>query len=139
MSPTNASKGFRFVAIVSDQTYFHFSLIFLRLFPSIVKSILASEKFVPSYLINFREGTKRSKKGERKVSVGVTKKLYFHLYFANFLQGQLDFLFQQNYGSPGSSKSTSPPPGGPYPPNHPLSGSKHFCSICGDRASGIGT
>lgn len=24
----------------------------------------------------------------------------------------------------------------PYPPNHPLSGSKHLCSICGDRASG---
>lgn len=23
-----------------------------------------------------------------------------------------------------------------YPPNHPLSNSKHFCSICGDRASG---
>jgi hypothetical protein len=23
-----------------------------------------------------------------------------------------------------------------YPPNHPLSGSKHLCSICGDRASG---
>lgn len=39
----------------------------------------------------------------------------------------------------------SPSPGGggqkggqgsPYPPNHPLSGSKHLCSICGDRASG---
>lgn len=25
---------------------------------------------------------------------------------------------------------------GPYPPNHPLSGSKHLCAICGDRASG---
>lgn len=24
----------------------------------------------------------------------------------------------------------------PYPPNHPLCGSKHLCSICGDRASG---
>nr|CAD7398416.1 unnamed protein product [Timema cristinae] len=24
----------------------------------------------------------------------------------------------------------------PYPPNHPLSNSKHLCSICGDRASG---
>lgn len=23
-----------------------------------------------------------------------------------------------------------------YPPNHPLSSSKHLCSICGDRASG---
>ncbi|XP_074595524.1 retinoic acid receptor RXR-alpha-B-like [Brevipalpus obovatus] len=30
------------------------------------------------------------------------------------------------------------PPQSPsrYPPNHPLSGSKHLCSICGDRASG---
>ena len=45
-------------------------------------------------------------------------------------------IFQQNYGSPGSSRSGSPPPGQAYPPNHPLSGSKHFCSICGDRASG---
>lgn len=42
----------------------------------------------------------------------------------------------QNYGSPGSSRSGSPPMGSSYPPNHPLSGSKHFCSICGDRASG---
>lgn len=25
---------------------------------------------------------------------------------------------------------------GSYPPNHPLSNSKHLCSICGDRASG---
>lgn len=52
-------------------------------------------------------------------------------------------------GSPGSysqmgmqhSITTSTSPGGtqtrsPYPPNHPLSGSKHLCSICGDRASG---
>lgn len=41
-----------------------------------------------------------------------------------------------NYGvsSPGMSSSTSPTPR--YPPNHPLSGSKHLCSICGDRASG---
>lgn len=39
------------------------------------------------------------------------------------------------------SMATSTSPGGtqtrsPYPPNHPLSGSKHLCSICGDRASG---
>ncbi|CAB3231216.1 unnamed protein product [Arctia plantaginis] len=32
--------------------------------------------------------------------------------------------------------STPPPPFKNYPPNHPLSGSKHLCSICGDRASG---
>lgn len=32
-----------------------------------------------------------------------------------------------------SSLSTSPTQ---YPPSHPLSGSKHLCSICGDRASG---
>ncbi|XP_032689583.1 protein ultraspiracle homolog [Odontomachus brunneus] len=31
----------------------------------------------------------------------------------------------------GQSKTVTP-----YPPNHPLSGSKHLCSICGDRASG---
>lgn len=52
-------------------------------------------------------------------------------------------------GSPGnfsqlsSQQNISPTSGGnnaqnrvPYPPNHPLSGSKHLCSICGDRASG---
>lgn len=33
------------------------------------------------------------------------------------------------------SKNTSAA-SSPYPPNHPLSGSKHLCSICGDRASG---
>ncbi|KAM3962770.1 RXR type hormone receptor isoform 1-T3 [Aphomia sociella] len=32
--------------------------------------------------------------------------------------------------------STPPPSFKNYPPNHPLSGSKHLCSICGDRASG---
>jgi len=35
-------------------------------------------------------------------------------------------------GGGGSAKGA----GSPYPPNHPLSGSKHLCSICGDRASG---
>lgn len=41
------------------------------------------------------------------------------------------------YGSP-MSQQRSPPPGsgGQYPSNHPLSGAKHMCSICGDRASG---
>lgn len=33
-----------------------------------------------------------------------------------------------------STQQSSPQPA--YPPNHPLSGSKHLCSICGDRASG---
>ncbi|XP_015518416.1 ultraspiracle isoform X1 [Neodiprion pinetum] len=37
--------------------------------------------------------------------------------------------------SPGG-QSKSGGAGSPYPPNHPLSGSKHLCSICGDRASG---
>ena len=35
-------------------------------------------------------------------------------------------------GSQGHNKNA----GSPYPPNHPLSGSKHLCSICGDKASG---
>ncbi|XP_069178794.1 retinoic acid receptor RXR-alpha-B isoform X7 [Procambarus clarkii] len=35
--------------------------------------------------------------------------------------------------SSSNSLSTSP---NQYPPSHPLSGSKHLCSICGDRASG---
>lgn len=58
--------------------------------------------------------------------------------------------FSPGPGSPGSysqmgmsaTTTTSPTSGNnvqnrsPYPPNHPLSGSKHLCSICGDRASG---
>ena len=49
--------------------------------------------------------------------------------------------FGSQYGSPSSVRANSPPsssgePGHQYPPNHPLSGSKHYCSICGDRASG---
>ena len=48
-------------------------------------------------------------------------------------------LPQSPYPSSGGGNSyagqqTSPQPR--YPPNHPLSGSKHLCSICGDRASG---
>uniref|UniRef100_A0A8D9BZV2 Nuclear receptor subfamily 2 group B member 4 n=1 Tax=Cacopsylla melanoneura TaxID=428564 RepID=A0A8D9BZV2_9HEMI len=55
-----------------------------------------------------------------------------------------------NFNSPGSNSSFSSNHGSshnnggsnnsslmsPYPPNHPLCGSKHLCSICGDRASG---
>lgn len=38
--------------------------------------------------------------------------------------------------SPSSGSQGPKSAGSPYPPNHPLSGSKHLCSICGDRASG---
>jgi hypothetical protein len=43
-----------------------------------------------------------------------------------------------NVGSGGSGSGGGPKSPGPsgYPPNHPLCGSKHLCSICGDRASG---
>jgi len=45
-------------------------------------------------------------------------------------------LLSSNYGAAVSSPQVSSPQPGRYPPNHPLSGSKHLCSICGDRASG---
>lgn len=38
--------------------------------------------------------------------------------------------------SGGGSNNQMKSSGAAYPPNHPLSGSKHLCSICGDRASG---
>nr|AJT60337.1 retinoid X receptor [Cherax quadricarinatus] len=41
-------------------------------------------------------------------------------------------MLSSNNGS-SNNLSTSP---NQYPPTHPLSGSKHLCSICGDRASG---
>jgi len=46
--------------------------------------------------------------------------------------------FMGGFGSPLGGSQRSPPPGtgGSYPPSHPLSGAKHMCSICGDRASG---
>merc|ERR1712018_645507 len=46
--------------------------------------------------------------------------------------------FMGGFGSPLGGSQRSPPPGagGNYPPSHPLSGAKHMCSICGDRASG---
>lgn len=40
---------------------------------------------------------------------------------------------QQNSGGGGTTPTNMSQQ---YPPNHPLSGSKHLCSICGDRASG---
>uniref|UniRef100_A0A182SR93 Nuclear receptor domain-containing protein n=1 Tax=Anopheles maculatus TaxID=74869 RepID=A0A182SR93_9DIPT len=46
---------------------------------------------------------------------------------------------QQQQGSNGGGGSGPNTPSNitqQYPPNHPLSGSKHLCSICGDRASG---
>ncbi|XP_075585256.1 retinoic acid receptor RXR-alpha-B isoform X2 [Dermatophagoides farinae] len=41
-----------------------------------------------------------------------------------------------NNNSSSSSTANNNQSGGSYPPNHPLSGSKHLCAICGDRASG---
>lgn len=56
------------------------------------------------------------------------------------LQPQTSFpglLGSPGYSSPSSQQQSSGQlSGGRYPPNHPLSGSKHLCSICGDRASG---
>ncbi|XP_076256995.1 retinoid X receptor ultraspiracle isoform X2 [Rhynchophorus ferrugineus] len=43
-------------------------------------------------------------------------------------------LLSPSPGSGGGGGQKGSP--GSYPPNHPLSGSKHLCSICGDRASG---
>lgn len=42
------------------------------------------------------------------------------------------------HGNPASVGSAAPssPGTGSYPPHHPLSGSRHLCAICGDRASG---
>lgn len=42
-------------------------------------------------------------------------------------------LTQFNHQNSTESNSSNTPK---YPPNHPLSGSKHLCAICGDRASG---
>lgn len=39
-------------------------------------------------------------------------------------------------GGGGTGNSSNSQNCSQYPPNHPLSGSKHLCSICGDRASG---
>lgn len=62
------------------------------------------------------------------------------------LNGNSSGAFSPGPGSPGSYSQGSNSVTGqsttnsnrmaPYPPNHPLSGSKHLCSICGDRASG---
>ncbi|XP_055539186.1 protein ultraspiracle homolog isoform X1 [Wyeomyia smithii] len=43
---------------------------------------------------------------------------------------------QQNSGGGGNGGGGGGGSTQHYPPNHPLSGSKHLCSICGDRASG---
>lgn len=50
----------------------------------------------------------------------------------SYSMGHGSILSPSTPGSQVSGKSI----GSPYPPNHPLSGSKHLCSICGDRASG---
>lgn len=68
----------------------------------------------------------------------------------SLLNGNSMGAFSPGSGSPSSyqmsmsaASNISPTPPNPnaqnrlsYPPNHPLSGSKHLCSICGDRASG---
>uniref|UniRef100_A0A336N4B2 Nuclear receptor subfamily 2 group B member 4 n=1 Tax=Culicoides sonorensis TaxID=179676 RepID=A0A336N4B2_CULSO len=43
---------------------------------------------------------------------------------------------QGAYSAMSPMGSMPPTPAPNYPPNHPLSGSKHLCSICGDKASG---
>lgn len=70
--------------------------------------------------------------------------LYFSLPQSAFPLGNGSFLssngtngLTNGNSSSSSSNGVSPTNGsGTYPPNHPLSGSKHLCSICGDRASG---
>ena len=52
-------------------------------------------------------------------------------------QSPYQSTLSSSYNGPAvSSPQVSSPQSGRYPPNHPLSGSKHLCSICGDRASG---
>ncbi|XP_026276635.1 retinoic acid receptor RXR-alpha-B isoform X2 [Frankliniella occidentalis] len=53
------------------------------------------------------------------------------MFFSSFNMGVGMINNSGGSGQNKNSGSTSP-----YPPNHPLSGSKHLCSICGDRASG---
>lgn len=53
------------------------------------------------------------------------------MFFSSFNMGVGLMSSSGGSGQNKTSGSTSP-----YPPNHPLSGSKHLCSICGDRASG---
>ncbi|XP_067141212.1 retinoic acid receptor RXR-alpha-B-like isoform X4 [Centruroides vittatus] len=48
-------------------------------------------------------------------------------------QSQFPGIISSSYISTAVSPQQQSPR---YPPNHPLSGSKHLCSICGDRASG---
>lgn len=52
----------------------------------------------------------------------------------NNLQG--GYVMSPMGGGAGNLGGMPPTPAPNYPPNHPLSGSKHLCSICGDKASG---
>uniref|UniRef100_A0A182K6T4 NR LBD domain-containing protein n=1 Tax=Anopheles christyi TaxID=43041 RepID=A0A182K6T4_9DIPT len=54
----------------------------------------------------------------------------------NLLVGGGGSQQQQGNNGGGSGPNTPSNITQQYPPNHPLSGSKHLCSICGDRASG---
>ena len=58
--------------------------------------------------------------------------LGFSLPQPSFTIGHSGYLTSSNGNKSGGGVSV----GGHYPPNHPLSNSKHLCSICGDRASG---
>lgn len=63
--------------------------------------------------------------------MSLKKSFLFSYFFRSFTVGCHSSLLSTSPS--GQSKTGS---GSPYPPNHPLSGSKHLCSICGDRASG---
>ncbi|XP_034243774.1 retinoic acid receptor RXR-alpha-B isoform X2 [Thrips palmi] len=54
------------------------------------------------------------------------------MFFSSF--NSMGSGMMNNSGGSGQTKNSGST--SPYPPNHPLSGSKHLCSICGDRASG---
>ncbi|RXG71898.1 Retinoic acid receptor RXR [Armadillidium vulgare] len=54
----------------------------------------------------------------------------------NISTGANSFISSPNSGTSNGNGNLSTSPPTQYPPNHPLSGSKHLCSICGDRASG---
>lgn len=54
----------------------------------------------------------------------------------SFNQMGIQSITTTSPGGGGGGGGNQPQSHSPYPPNHPLSGSKHLCSICGDRASG---
>nr|WCS71182.1 ultraspiracle/retinoid x receptor-1 [Pardosa pseudoannulata] len=88
----------------------------------------SSEFFPESTAVNTLSNSSVSNGASSLSSSGISSTVS-----SSFTNSAFSSIHNNNYVQLSASQN---PPSPQYPANHPLCGSKHLCSICGDRASG---